>query len=66
MRPVPVFPDYLVKLVIPASRAITKPAVTCRCVPLPWISTMKITIALWRSFGAERFPQGSEKSKIEF
>ena len=34
MRPVSVFPDYLVKLVIPASRAITKPAVICRCVPL--------------------------------
>ena len=34
MRPVSVFPDYLVKLVIPPSRAITKPAVICRCVPL--------------------------------
>jgi len=34
MRPVPVFPDYLVKLVIPASRAILKPAVICRCVSL--------------------------------
>jgi len=34
MRPVSVFPDYLVKLVIPASRAITKPAVICLCVPL--------------------------------
>jgi len=37
MRPVSVFPDYLVKLVIPASRAITKPAVICRCVPLEGI-----------------------------
>ena len=27
MRPAPVFPDYLVKLVISASRAILKPAV---------------------------------------
>jgi len=34
MRPVPVFPDYLVKLVIPASRAILKPAVIYRCVSL--------------------------------
>ena len=34
MRPVTVFPDYLVKLVIPASRAILKPAVICRCVSL--------------------------------
>ena len=30
--------DYLVKLVIPASRAITKPAVICRCVPLLLVS----------------------------
>jgi len=34
MRPVPVFPDYLVKLVIPASRAILKPAVVYRFVSL--------------------------------
>jgi len=34
MRPVPVFPDYLVKLVIPASRAILKPAVIYQCVSL--------------------------------
>jgi len=34
MRPVPVFPDYLVKLVIPASRAILKPAVIYRFVSL--------------------------------
>jgi len=34
MRPVPVFTDYLVKLVIPASRAILKPAVIYRCVSL--------------------------------
>jgi len=34
MRPVSVFPDYLVKLVIPASRDILKPAVICRCVSL--------------------------------
>ena len=33
MRPV-LFPDYLVKLVIPASRAILKPAVIYRCVSL--------------------------------
>jgi len=39
MRPVSVFPDYLVKLVIPASRAITKPAVICRCVPLMKLAT---------------------------
>jgi len=37
MRPVPVFPDYLVKLVIPASRAILKPAVIYRCVSLQLI-----------------------------
>jgi len=34
MRPVPVFPDYLVKLVIPPSRAILKPAVIYRFVSL--------------------------------
>ena len=34
MRPVPVLPDYLVKLVIPASRAILKPAVIYRFVSL--------------------------------
>ena len=34
MRPVSVFSDYLVKLVIPVSRVITKPAVICRCVPV--------------------------------
>ena len=34
MRPVPVFPDYLVKLVIPASRAILKPAAIYRFVSL--------------------------------
>jgi len=35
MRPVPVFPDDLVKLVVPASRAILKQAVIYRCVSLP-------------------------------
>ena len=34
MRPVPVFPDYLVKVVIPVSRAILKPDVIWRCVSL--------------------------------
>ena len=34
MRPVPVFPDYSVKLVIPASCAILKPAVIDWCVSL--------------------------------
>jgi len=34
MRPVPVLSDYLVKLVIPASRAILKPAVIYRFVSL--------------------------------
>jgi len=34
MRPVPVLPDYLVKLVIPSSRAILKPTVIYRCVSL--------------------------------
>ena len=34
MRPVPVFPDYLVKLVMPGSRSLSKPAVICRCVSL--------------------------------
>jgi len=34
MRPVPVFPDYLVKLVIPPSLAILKPAVIYRFVSL--------------------------------
>jgi len=29
-----IFSDYLVKLVIPASRAMLKPAVICRCVSL--------------------------------
>jgi len=37
MRPVPVFPDYLVKIVIPASRAILKPAVIYRCVSLNFL-----------------------------
>jgi len=34
IRPVPVLSDYLVKLVIPASRAILKPAVIYRVVSL--------------------------------
>ena len=34
MRPVPVLSDYLVKLVIPSSRAILKPAVIYRFVSL--------------------------------
>ena len=34
MRPVPVFPDYSVQLVIPASCAISKPAIIDRCVSL--------------------------------
>ena len=46
MRPVPVFPDCVVKLVIPASRAILKPAVIYRCVsleiPLPKNLSRKI------------------------
>ena len=40
MRPLSVFPDYLVKIVIPASRAITKPVVICRCVPLQDITPL--------------------------
>jgi len=34
MRPVPIFSDYLVKILIPASRAIQKPAVMYRFVSL--------------------------------
>ena len=44
MRPVTVFPDYLVKLVIPASRAILKPAVICRCVSLAILSLCDYSI----------------------
>jgi len=44
MQPVPVFPDYLVKLVIPVSRAILKPAVIYRCVSLIlYVKAMQIT-----------------------
>jgi len=47
MRPVPVFPDYLVKLVIPASRAILKPAVIYRFVSLIYSSGRT---RIWRRF----------------
>ena len=60
MRPVSVFPDYLVKLVIPASRAITKPAVICRCVPLH--SGGYITTRTCSLLGNEGTPQISNAS----
>jgi len=49
MRPVPVFPDYLVNLVIPAFRAILKPAVIYRCVSLENSSVARIFAKTGRS-----------------
>jgi len=52
MRPVTVFPDHLVKLVIPASRTILRPAVIYQCVSL--VGCIWFTATLVSGFGIGR------------
>ena len=62
MGPVPVLPGYLVKLVIPDSRAILKPAVIYRFVSL--VRNIVIEdIDLMFSWGNTKFVEARERRK---